>query len=59
MSAIENNEDMAIEYNDEIPAVPENEVEVETENQTDGDSGTSEIGWTVNELIIIFQKYFL
>ena len=44
MSAIENNEDMAIEYNDEIPAVPENEVEVETESQTDGDSGTSEIG---------------
>ena len=32
MSAVENNEEMAIDYNDEIQAVLENEVEVETEN---------------------------
>lgn len=44
VSAVENNEEMAIDYNDEIQAVPENEVEVETENQANDNQGTTDIG---------------
>ena len=40
VSAVENNEEMAIEYNDEVLA----EVEVETKNEAEGDPGITEIG---------------